>query len=83
MYSGVSPIFLQQIENSKDKDYLQVVIMCLGNLCGDEKCRNILLSSRMIGIVLGVLNKVVNLWIDLIIVCIESGYHGKLYLLFA
>lgn len=60
MYSGVSPVFLQQIENSKDKDYIQVVIMCLGNLCGDEKCRNILLSSRVVSIVLGILNKVVS-----------------------
>lgn len=58
MYSGVSPIFLQQIENSKDRDYIPVVIMCLGNLCGEEKCRNILINNRVIGIILAILNRV-------------------------
>ena len=59
MYSGVAPIFLSQLETTKDKDYIQIVVWCLGNLCGDEKCRNILLSSRVVSIVLSILNKVV------------------------
>ena len=53
MYSGVTPVFLSQLESTKDKDYIQIVVWCLGNLCGDEKCRNILLS-----IALAILNKV-------------------------
>lgn len=42
-------MFLSQLESTKDKDYIQIVVWCLGNLCGDEKCRNILLveSSRL------------------------------------
>lgn len=59
MYSGVAPVFLSQLETTKDKDYIQIVVWCLGNLCGDEKCRNILLSSRVVSIVLSILNKVV------------------------
>lgn len=58
MYSGVTPVFLSQLESTKDKDYIQIVVLCLGNLCGDEKCRNILLSSRVVSIVLAILNKV-------------------------
>ena len=55
MYSGVTPVFLSQLESTKDKDYIQIVVWCL---CGDEKCRNILLSSRVVSIVLAILNKV-------------------------
>lgn len=58
MYSGVTPVFLSQLESTKDKDYIQIVVWCLGNLCGDEKCRNILLSSRVVSIALAILNKV-------------------------
>ena len=58
MYSGGSPILLQQLESTKDKDYIPVILMCLGNLCGDTKCRNILLSNRLVSIVITVLNKV-------------------------
>lgn len=62
MYSGIAPVFLSQLENTKDKDYIQIVVWCLGNLCGDEKCRNILLSSRLVTIVIGILNKVRDEW---------------------
>ena len=59
-YSGVGPILLNQLKNSKDKSYLSVALFFAGNLCGEDKCRNILVSSGIIDIVLQLLNKVHN-----------------------
>ena len=58
MYSGIAPILMNQLANSNDKVYTPMIIGCLGNLCGEEKCRNILLSNRVVEITLIVLNKV-------------------------
>ena len=58
MYSGVAPILLQQLQTSNDKVYIPMVIGCLGNFCDEEKCRNILLSSKVIEIVLTIFSKV-------------------------
>ena len=59
-YSGVGPILLNQLKNSKDKSYLSIALFFAGNLCGEDKCRNILVSSGIIDIVLQLLNKVHN-----------------------
>ena len=49
---------LNQLKNCKDKSYLSVALFFAGNLCGEDKCRNILVSSGIIEIVLQLLNKV-------------------------
>ena len=83
MYSGISPIFFQQLETSKDKDYIPVVIMCLGNLCGEDKCRNILVNDRLISIILSLLNRVISLsFFLLFVVYAQSGDYGELFILF-
>ncbi|CBK23068.2 uncharacterized protein [Blastocystis hominis] len=56
-YSGVGPILLNQLKNCKDKSYLSVALFFAGNLCGEDKCRNILVSSGIIDVVLQLLNK--------------------------
>lgn len=61
MYSGVAPILLSQLASSNDKVYIPMIIGCLGNLCDEEKCRNILLSNRIIEVTLTILNKVSHL----------------------
>ena len=82
MYSGVSPIFFQQLETSKDKDYIPVVIMCLGNLCGEDKCRNILVNDRLISIILSLLNRVFSLhFLRHFLVHAKSGNYGELFIL--
>ena len=62
MYSGIAPILLNQLACSNDKVYIPMIIGCLGNLCGEEKCRNILVSYRIVEIILGVLNKVLSFY---------------------
>ena len=62
MYSGIAPSLLNQLACSNDKVYIPMIIGCLGNLCGEEKCRNILVSNRIVEIILGVLNKVLSFY---------------------
>lgn len=58
MYSGIAPILLSQLQSTNDKVYIPMVIGCLGNFCSEEKCRNYLLTNRVIEIVFVLFNKV-------------------------
>lgn len=58
MYSGIAPILLSQLQSTNDKVYIPMVIGCLGNFCSEEKCRNYLLTNRVIETVLVLFNKV-------------------------
>ena len=81
-YSGVGPILLNQLKNCKDKSYLSVALFFAGNLCGEDKCRNILVSSGIIEVVLQLLNKVLaSLHSFILSVSFEPGDHGELRLL--
>ena len=62
MYSGIAPILMDQLVSAKDKVYIPMIIGCLGNLCGEEKCRNILLSNRIVESTIVVLNRVLLLY---------------------
>ena len=78
----MGPILLNQLKNCKDKSYLSVALFFAGNLCGEDKCRNILVSSGIIEVVLQLLNKVRFIFTFLMyLVSIKPGNHGELRLL--